>query len=297
MLPALFSPRFLSRLETLRIRTRRQFLGSRPGSHLSLRRGAGIEFSDFRPYAPGDDLRYIDWTLYGRTDRLYVKVFQEEEEIYTYLLLDASASMGVPEQDDKFARACDLVLALAYVVLAGADAVKLHLLTSERSATTTPFLRGRNRFLRLAAFVAPVVPAGKMDFAATLVRHLDAVHRPGKAILISDFLFAPEAFARGLTLLRGANLDLTLIQVLGANEVDPPLFPGGAEMIDSESGEALTVRFDAEAKREYQRRLDLHNRGIRSLCHQAGIHFVPYVTGRKVEDFILQTLPALGLLM
>jgi hypothetical protein len=136
-----------------------------------------------------------------------------------------------------------------------------------------------------------------MDFPVTLVRHLESVHRPGKAILVSDFLFPPAAFVRGLNLLRGADLDLTLIQVLGAHEVEPPLFGGGAELVDSESGERLRLRFDEEARREYRRRLDLHNRKIRSLCHQAGIHFVPYVTGGRVEDFILQTLPALGLLM
>ena len=297
MLPALFTPEFLARLETLRLRTRRRFLGSRPGSHLSLRRGAGIEFADYRDYTPGDDLRYIDWTLYSRTDRFYVKLFQEEEELYTYLFLDTSASMACPAQDQKFARACDITLALAYVVLTGADAVKLHLLTSDAKPPSTPFLRGRNRFLRLSTFLEPTKPQGAPDLSAALVRHLGSMHRPGKAILVSDFLFPPEVFRKGLNLLRGANLDLTMIQVLGKDEVDPPLFTAGAQMVDSESGETLTVRFDTRAKKEYQQRLDLHNRKIQSLCHQAGIHFVPFVTSQEVPDFILQKLPALGLLM
>lgn len=297
MLPSLFTPEFLARLETLRIRTRRRFLGSRPGSHLSLRRGAGIEFADYRHYSPGDDLRYIDWTLYGRTDRFYVKLFQEEEELYTYLFLDASASMACPAQDQKFARACDIALALAYVVLTGADAVKLHLLTNEDKPPSTPFLRGRNRFLRLSTFLESAQPQGAPDFSAALVRHLESVHRPGKAILVSDFLFPSGVFLKGLNLLRGANLDLTMIQVLGKGEVDPPLFVAGAQMVDSESSETLTVRFDARAKKEYQQRLDLHNREIQSLCHQAGIHFAPFVTSQEVQDFVLQKLPALGLLM
>lgn len=297
MLPALFTPKFLARLETLHIRSRRRFLGSRPGSHLSLRRGAGIEFADHRHYTPGDDLRYIDWTLYSRTDRFYVKLFQEEEELYTYLFLDASASMAYPEQDQKFARACDITLALAYVVLTGADAVKLHLLTDEAKPPSTPFLRGRNRFQRLSTFLESAKPQGAPDFSAALIRHLDSVHRPGKAILISDFLFPSEVFFKGLNLLRGANLDLTMIQVLGKDEVEPPLFGAGAQMVDSESGETLTVRFDAQAKKEYQQRLDLHNRKIQSLCHQVGVHFVPFVTSQKVENFVLQKLSALRLLM
>src|SRR5262245_14096590 len=145
MLPPLFTPQFLARLETLRIRARRQFLGSRPGGHLSPRRGAGLEFADYRHYTPGDDLRYIDWKLYSRTDRFYIKLFQEEEELYTYLFLDLSASMAYPTGNGKYEAARDLTLALAYVVLAGDDAVKLHVLSNAASKHATPFFRGRQR--------------------------------------------------------------------------------------------------------------------------------------------------------
>src|SRR5947207_835334 len=138
MLPTLFTPQFLARLETLRIRARRQFLGSRPGGHLSPRRGTGLEFADYRHYTPGDDPRYIDWKLYSRTDRLYIKLFQEEEELYTYLFLDLSASMAYPVGNDKYGAARDLALALAYVVLASEDAVKLHALGSGTNDPATP---------------------------------------------------------------------------------------------------------------------------------------------------------------
>ena len=134
MLPPLFTADYLSRLETLRIQTRRRFLGSRPGGHVSLRRGAGLEFAEYRRYSPGDDLRYIDWNLYARTDRLYIKQFQEEEDLYTSLFLDGSASMAYPAQDGKSEAARDIILSLAHVVLASNDAVKLSLL----GADTTP---------------------------------------------------------------------------------------------------------------------------------------------------------------
>src|SRR5215831_18854639 len=139
MLPALFTPQFLARLETLRIRARRRFLGNRPGGHLSLRRGTGLEFADYRHYTPGDDPRYIDWKLYSRTDRPYIKLFQEEEELYTYLFLDLSASMAHPAGDEKDVAARDLALALAYVVLANDDAVTIHMLSSIRNGDATPF--------------------------------------------------------------------------------------------------------------------------------------------------------------
>ena len=95
-LPAEFTSDFLARLEQLRIKTRREYAGQGKGSHLSPRRGSSLEFADFRHYAPGDDFRYIDWSLYGRSDKLYIKLFKEEEDLLTYIFVDASASMGYP---------------------------------------------------------------------------------------------------------------------------------------------------------------------------------------------------------
>src|SRR5262245_10386230 len=169
-LPPLFTPQFLARLETLRIRARRRFLGSRPGGHVSPRRGAGLEFADYRPYTPGDDPRYIDWKLYSRTDRPYIKLFQEEEELYTYLFLDFSASMAYPLDNEKEAAIRDLALALAYVVLASDDAVKIHILSATNDRAATPFFRGRQRVFDLAGFLQAHRPQGKVDPPTTLVR-------------------------------------------------------------------------------------------------------------------------------
>src|SRR6266513_217741 len=101
-LPEVFTPQFLARLEELRIRTRQQYAGIGKGTHLSPKRGSSLEFSDYRHYTPGDDFRYIDWGLYGRTDKYYIKLFKEEEDLLTYVFLDASASMMYPAADKKF---------------------------------------------------------------------------------------------------------------------------------------------------------------------------------------------------
>ncbi len=296
VLPPLFTTQFLARLETLRIRARRRFLGGRPGGHLSPRRGAGLEFADYRHYTPGDDPRYIDWKLYGRTDRFYIKLFQEEEELYTYLFLDLSASMAYPTGNDKYGAARDVVLALAYVVLASNDAVKVHAFGNGTTKYSTPFFRGRQRLLELATFLSVHRPAGKVDTPRALARHLQTIRRPGKAIWVSDFLFPTAVYQAGLNLLRAANFDLAVIQVLGQDEVDPPLAAAGARMVDSESGEAALVRFDAQAKKEYLRRLDQHNRGLRSFCHQTGAHHALFTTGQDLQQFVLRELPALGML-
>jgi uncharacterized protein (DUF58 family) len=296
-LPPLFTPQFLARLETLRVRTRRKFLGSRPGGHLSPKRGAGLEFADYRPYTPGDDPRYIDWKLYSRTDRPYIKLFQEEEELYTYLFLDCSASMAYPTGNGKVEAARDLALSLAYVVLANEDAVQLHALSSNTAdRNSMPFCRGRQRILDLAVFLQAKRTPGPVDAPVTLARHLQTVHRPGKAIWLSDFLFPVEAAQAGLNLLRSADFDLAIIQILGKDEIDPPLEAGGMKVVDSESRETAVVRFDAQAKQEYLRRLDLHNRTLRSYCHKTGVHYAQFITGRDLPQFVLRELPALRIL-
>src|SRR5439155_26188672 len=132
-LPEEFTPEFIARLEQLRIKTRREYAGLGKGSHLSPRRGSSLEFSDFRHYSLGDDFRYIDWGLYGRTDKLYIKLFKEEEDLLTYIFLDASASMAYPARDAKFESAVAMALALAYVALAAGDRVMIRLLAGSES--------------------------------------------------------------------------------------------------------------------------------------------------------------------
>ena len=298
MLPPLFTSDYLSRLETLRIQTRRRFLGSRPGGHVSLRRGAGLEFADYRRYTPGDDLRYIDWNLYGRTDRLYVKQFQEEEDLYTSLFLDGSASMAYPAQDGKAEAARDIILSLAHVVLASNDAVKLSLLSTDTTVPSTmPFFRGRQRLGNVAEFLDVYNPAGRVNVVQSLAQQLQQSHHPGKAVWVSDFLFPLSAVRTGLSLMRDANFDLALIQILGREEIDPPLFPGGARLTDSESGAESVVYFNTRAKQTYMQRLDRHNRELQSACHQAGVHYARFITHQDVPHFILRELPEMGLLM
>ena len=298
MLPPLFTSDYLSRLETLRIQTRRRFLGSRPGGHVSLRRGAGLEFADYRRYSPGDDLRYIDWNLYGRTDRLYIKQFQEEEDLYTSLFLDGSASMAYPAQDGKAEAARDIILSLAPVVLASNDAVKLSLLSMDTTApSTTPFFRGRQRLGNVVEFLDVYNPAGRVNVVQSLAQQLQQSHHPGKAVWVSDFLFPLSDVRTGLSLMRDANFDLALIQILGHEEIDPPLFPGGARLTDSESGAESVVYFDTRAKQTYMQRLDRHNRELQSSCQQAGVHYARFITHQDVPHFILRELPEMGLLM
>lgn len=295
MLPEPFTPEFLTRLETLRLRTRKEFLGSQAGSYASPRRGTSLEFADYRRYSPGDDLRYLDWGIYARSDRLYVKVFREEIDLFAYVFIDASASMAFPSLEQKFLPAAHVALTLSYVVLANHDHVKLHLLHGQSSSPASPFYRGRRRMIDCVGFATSLEPRGPLDLPAVLAEHLKKLRRPGKAILISDFMMPAPAYQRGLNLLRALNLDIAAIQVLSRHEIDPPFADGGLNLVDSESRGEIRLQWNAAARREYQAKLAHHNSELRSFCHQSGIHYSLYVSDRDLGDFVFATLPAIGL--
>jgi uncharacterized protein (DUF58 family) len=296
MLPEPFTPHFLAQLEALRLRTRKEFLGGHAGSYAAPRRGASLEFADYRKYAPGDDLRYLDWGIYARSDRLYIKLFHEEMDLFVYVFIDASGSMAFPSISEKFLPASHIAAAIAYVVLANQDHVKIHLLGEPGTAKSSPFYRGRLRMVDCVQFTAAAVPGGSLDMAAALAHHLKTLRRPGKAILISDFLMPVASYQQGLNLLRAFNLDIAAIQVLARSEVDPPLAVGGIDLIDSETGAAVKLQWNDGARRAYQAKLAQHNSEIRSFCHQSGIHYSLYVTDRDFSNFVFATLGATGLL-
>jgi uncharacterized protein (DUF58 family) len=293
MLPNPFTPAFLTQLETLRLRTRKEFLGSHPGSYSSPRRGTSLEFADYRRYTPGDDLRYLDWGIFARSDRLYVKLFREEVDLFAYVFIDASASMGYPSREAKYLPASHVALALCYVILANHDHVKLHLLHDQSRAS--PFYRGRRRMTDCVSFATAAIPSGDLDLAASLNDHLQRLRRPGKAILISDFLMPAAAYQKGLNLLRSFNLDIAAIQVLARQEVDPSFPNGSLALVDSESQREITYRWNGNFRRDYQARLAHHNLELKSFCHQSGVHYSLYVNDRDLSEFIFATLPAIGL--
>jgi len=295
VLPDLFTAEFLSRLECLRVRMRREVLGGRPGSYSSPRRGTSLEFADYRTYSPGDDIRYLDWGIFARSDRLYVKLFREEVDLFVYLFVDASGSMTFPSPREKFTPACQVALALAYVVLANQDHVKLHFLQGNPSLPASPFYRGRHRIMDCADFFSSLSPGGPLEFAHALGDHLKGIRRPGKAIVLSDFMMATESYQRGLNLLRASNLDVFAIQVLSPEEMDPPFPRGSLAVVENESDTEVGLEWNGTIRSAYQERLATHNRQLRSFCHQGGITTSLYVTDQEISDFVLQALPSMGL--
>jgi uncharacterized protein (DUF58 family) len=294
-LPKEFSAEFLARLEQVRIKTRREYAGMGRGSHLSPRRGSSLEFNDYRHYSPGDDFRYIDWNLFGRTDKLYIKLFKEEEDLLTYIFLDASASMGFPPSDRKLEFAVALVLALAYVALASRDRVMVRVLAGNEPAGQPGFLYGRHRITELARRLTALKAQGRLDFAHALASELIAIKRAGKVFVLSDYLMMTESVTRGLGLFTAADMDVTAVQILGKSELEGQGLSGDLELVDAESGERMLLGIGASEREQYRQTLLSHARNVRQFCFRHGLHYALYNTGENFEDFFLRAVSDLGL--
>ena len=293
-LPDQFTAHFLARLEELRIRTRRQYAGMGKGAHLSPKRGSSLEFNDYRHYVPGDDFRHIDWGLYGRTDKYYIKLFKEEEDLLTYIFLDASASMTYPAGDRKFEYAVATALALAYVALGSGDRVMIRVLGGS-GGLAPAFVHGRHRIGELARKLREIVPGGQYDFAQVLAREMLSIRRAGKVFVISDFLMMLNSVTKGLGLFLAASMDLTAVQILGGRELKGHGLDGDVEVIDSESGERVRVAIGVREREQYQETLMRLTREIRSFCLKRGLHYSLYVTDREFQSFFLRAVAELGL--
>jgi len=286
VLPPIFTPDFLRQLELLKLRSRRAFLGTRQGGHQSLKRGHGIEFSDFRNYEPGDDPRHIDWSLFARTERLYVKVFQEEQDINVLLLIDASASMLVPERDRKWETARDIALALAYVALLQQDRVTL----SVPGIFHSPFYNGGAGVHRLAHDIAGLRLEGGENLLKGVQQAVARLRFPGIAVLLSDFLMPFDQVERLCNVLRAKNLDITAIQVLGANDIKPLEQQTHVLAVDSESGEEIELSLNDDARADYDDLLAEHNARLREYFASARIAYALAPAAEGARDFVIQKL-------
>jgi uncharacterized protein (DUF58 family) len=294
-LPEEFTPDFIAQLEHLRIKTRREYAGLGKGSHLSPRRGSSLEFSDFRHYELGDDFRYIDWGLYGRTDKLYIKLFKEEEDLLTYIFLDASASMGFPADDRKFEAARGIALAVAYVALAAGDRVMIRVLGGAGTPPKAAFFHGRHRIVEIARQLGALMPAGEVDLAPALAREMVSIRRAGKVFVVSDFLAMVNSVEQALGIFTAANMDVSAVQILGGSELDGQGLHGDVEVVDAESGERLRVSLGPRERERYRQTLQRLSREIRNFCFRRGLRYALYTTDRNFHDFFLHAATGLGL--
>jgi uncharacterized protein (DUF58 family) len=284
-----FSSEFLAQLERLSLATRRAFRGHVKGERRSPRKGQSVEFSDYRPYGVGDDLRYVDWNIYGRLDRLHVKLFVDEEDLCLHLLVDASASMGFG-RPSKLEYAARLAAAIGFVGLVNLERVGVGILR-ERVSEGWPPVRGRNQFAGLTDFLMNVRPSGTTRLNDGLANYAMRGREPGVAVVMSDLL-DPVGFEAGIRALLEGRFEIHVLHLLAPEELNPTM-AGDLRLHDSETGETRELTVDGEALRGYRQRLHQFLERAESFCRAREIGYRRVTTDVPVEEFLLSQLRGL----
>ncbi len=281
---------FLKKLERLSLASKRPFAGQMKGEKRSIKRGTSIEFADYREYAPGDDLRYVDWNTVARSEKMFLKLFVEEEDLYLALLLDSSKSMdfGSPR---KLSYAVQVAAALGYIGLTNYDRVTIQPYSASLSRPL-PTQRGKGGVLPFFSYLEKVEAGGTTGFAASLHRFAATVRNKGVAVVISDF-FDPQ-WQEGLKSLLARGFQVAVIHTLSEDEIKPTL-QGDLRIIDSETGEAKEMSVNPQLLARYQQSFDAFCAEIEAFCHRYGIDYLRTSTALPFEDLILKYLRRGGL--
>ncbi len=278
----LFDEEFQRKLDYLAIVSRRLFAGRLRAERRTKKTGSGVEFADHREYAAGDDLRTLDWKVYGRSERLLVKLFEEEEDLSIYVLLDCSASMAF--NGAKFDHARRLAAALAYVGLANLDRVAL-LAVSTRVDKTLPSTRGKGRIFKILDFLQGLSPAGETALAEAARGFAAQQRRRGIAIVVTD-LYDPEGFERGINAIRYRKYEPIVVHLVDPREADPGA-RGDVTLVDVETGESRELTLTDGMVSAFREEHARWRREVEDFCKTRQ---VPYVAADVTEPFEEQVL-------
>lgn len=275
--------------------------GSMKGERRSVKRGTSIEFADYRDYTPGDDLRKLDWNVYARTDKPYIKLLEDEEDLAVHLLLDISASMNFPNDDEsesgdtehnKLLFAKRLVAGLAYISLSSGDRLMISGLNDRGLEQFGPS-RGRAQTVGMLRYLHGLEANGQTSLNQRLRDYAIRERRAGLLVVVTD-MFNPDGYTEGLNTLLGKGHEIAFIHLLSPDEVNPPL-AGDLSLLDSETGTSQEVTVDATMRTVYQQRLTNWLDGIRDDCARKGVHYLMVETDIPFEKVILFEMRKLGI--
>jgi uncharacterized protein (DUF58 family) len=281
-----FDAEFLQKLERLRLIAKRLSWAGAKGEHQSPRKGSSLEFSDYRRYQRGDDLRYVDWNIYRRLDRLLLKVFTAEEEMNVYILIDTSGSMaeGAPAKIDY---AKKVGAALGYIGLKNLDRVGGASFSSSLQKPLT-LGRGRKQILSLFRFLTHLSCGGETRFKPAIHSFANLFPHPGLVVIISD-LFDPDGWRAALEELANKKYQLLVIHIVDPRELEPES-SGDVMMRDVENGRERRFVLDAPLRRRFQEELSRYFDEIETVCAGRGIDYLRTTTQVPFDEFVLQTL-------
>lgn len=298
----LFESTFLRKLDRLALMTRRAMSGDMQGERRSPRRGTSVEFADFRPYTVGDDVRQIDWKLYARMERFFLKLFMAEEELSVHLLIDTSTSMNWGDPN-KFDYARRVVGAFGYIALSSLDRVTVTAFgagsgdaagtgaSSTGGFRTMPGVRGKRGAIPLFSFLQSLAPGTASSLVSSCHRYVQMARMPGPLLFCSDLL--DEGWHDALRALTSRPFDITLLHLLAPQELDPQL-EGDFRLLDSENGPSVDITADLDTLQRYRQNLEGWRKEVEAFCSGRGITYLFADTSIPVEEFVLSQMRQRG---
>jgi uncharacterized protein (DUF58 family) len=288
---SLLTADLLRRLEQFQLLAQRRAKSAAKGERRSRARGQSVEFADHRNYVPGDDFRYIDWNLYGRLDKLFLKLYEEERELPVSIFLDASESMnfGSPRKID-FAK--QIAGAIGYVALCGFDRVSVNVFPDDPEQTAIRgalrAVRGRKSSMQYFQNLHQLQPKGSADLNEALRRGAMQARAAGVAVILSDFL-DPAGYESGIMALVGRGLQVNAVQILAPEEMNPDTY-GDLKLIDSETGIIQEVTFGKYRVAQYQQTVRNFCQRLKEFCSARGVSFFTVTSDTSLEKLLLKQL-------
>ena len=282
----LFDAEFMRKLETLRLLAQRVFRSTSSGERTTMRRGTSLEFSEYRRYQPGDDFRYIDWNVFSRLDRLFLKVFTAEEDLTIHLLVDASQSMrlGDPPKLDYARR---VAAALGYIGLNNLDRVGVVSFADELGLPMPP-QRGRQQIFSMLRYFESLQSHGGTNLNRVLSNYARQSDKTGLAIVISD-LFDAQGYESGLDALAYGKFDVLLLQLVDETEINPQ-YEGALRLHDIESAQQRRLTVKRRLLELYQQKVTEYLTQIETFCLKRNLEYLRASTVVPFEDLVLRYL-------
>ena len=290
----LFDEITLGKLRQLSLVASQLRAGVIKGERRSTRRGSSVEFADYRDYTPGDDLRLLDWNVYARLERPFIKLLEEEEDLAVHVLVDASRSMDWGEgAQHKFSYALWLAAALAAIALGAGDQLTVALLHHQENPSQYGPARGTQHLLPLLSFLEDQKTAGTTDLEASLRQYSLTARRAGLMFVVSD-LFSPGELLTGLKRLRSQGHEINLLHLLHPHEIEPPL-AGDLSLVDVETGQTQEVSIDGSMRNLYRQRLRAWQAQTRQECLKHSIRYIPVTTQSPWDKLVLMDFRQAGM--
>jgi len=288
----LLDPQFMARLDQLDLVSRKMLAGKMKGERRSKRRGQSVEFADYRNYVVGDDLRFIDWNIYARLEKLFLKLFLEEEDLALYILADVSKSCdyGNPNKAMYIKK---VAAALAYIGLVNYNRVSV-VAMADGIVDSTGALRGRRRVSQMIDFVSGLQPTGASNFTESCRRFALQHRQKGVCVVISDF-FVKEGFEKGLRYVAGGKYDLYCIQTLSPQEIEPEL-QGDLKLKDMEDADMAEVSITQPLIKRYKANLNAYCLSLKDYITRRGGTYLFTSTAVPFDTLVLNYLRERGLL-